>query len=140
MYSVVCRKVHDSRFTLGQLQRSIQRARDRLDYERIELAPELMDKLLMERQENDHKGNSRLHIDEPIARFSSVPFTPSQPTQTMQAGEMYLTSIDQSYRRFYEKYAGSENDSTTKPADIQKLYVSDTPWSLLHSWQVCCIF
>ena len=56
MYSVVCRKVHECRFTLAQLQRSIQRARQRLDHERMEITPDLMDKLLSEREENQHKG------------------------------------------------------------------------------------
>ena len=58
MYSVVCRRVHECRFTLGQLQRSIQRARHRLDHERNELSPDLMEKLLEEREQNDHKGKS----------------------------------------------------------------------------------
>ena len=57
MYSVVCRKVHECRFTLGQVQKSIQRARYRLDHERIALAPFLIDKLLLEREKNDHQGN-----------------------------------------------------------------------------------
>lgn len=56
MYSVVCRKVHECRFTLAQLQRSIQRARHRLDYERVEIPPEIVDKLLSEREQNDHRG------------------------------------------------------------------------------------
>lgn len=56
MYSVVCRKVHECRFTLAQLQRSIQRARYRLDHERIELSPECLDKLLVEREQNEHRG------------------------------------------------------------------------------------
>ncbi len=60
MYSMVCRKVHDSRFTLGQIQKSIRRARDILDHERVELAPELMDKLLSEREKTEHTGNEAL--------------------------------------------------------------------------------
>ena len=56
MYSVVCRKVHECRFTLGQVQKSIQRARYQLDHERIALAPYLIDKLLFEREKNDHQG------------------------------------------------------------------------------------
>jgi hypothetical protein len=56
MYSLVCRKVNDSRFTLAQIQKSITRARHTLDHERIELAPDLMDKLLLEREKNEHKG------------------------------------------------------------------------------------
>jgi hypothetical protein len=61
MYSVVCRKVHECRFTLGQLQRSIQRARHRIDHERLELTPDLMDKLLLEREQNYQKGSDRLN-------------------------------------------------------------------------------
>ena len=56
MYSVVCRKVHECRFTLAQLQRSIQRARHRLDHERIEIPPEIVDKILSEREQTDHQG------------------------------------------------------------------------------------
>jgi len=56
MYSVVCRKVHECRFTLAQLQRSIQRARHRLDRERVEITPDIMDKILAEREEHEHKG------------------------------------------------------------------------------------
>jgi hypothetical protein len=62
MYSVVCRKVHECRFTLAQLQRSIQRARHRLDHERVEITPEIMDKLLSEREQNDHKGK-KFHFE-----------------------------------------------------------------------------
>lgn len=58
MYSVVCRKVHECRFTLAQLQRSIQRARQRLDHERTEITPDIMDKLLSEREQNDHQGKN----------------------------------------------------------------------------------
>ena len=59
MYSVVCRKVHECRFTLARLQRSIQRARERLDNERMEISPEIMDQILLEREENQHKGKIR---------------------------------------------------------------------------------
>ncbi len=58
MYSLVCRKVHECRFTLAQLQRSIQRARHRLDHERMEITPDLMDKILLEREESQHKGEN----------------------------------------------------------------------------------
>ena len=57
MYSVCCRKVQNSRFTLGQIQASIQRARHQLDHERICLKPELMDQLLTERERREHQGN-----------------------------------------------------------------------------------
>ncbi len=60
MYSIVCRKVYETHFTLGQIQKSIKRARDILDHERIELTPELMDKLLLEREKNEHKGREDL--------------------------------------------------------------------------------
>ena len=53
---MTCRKVHDTRFTLGQIRESIQRARDILDHQRIEITPNLMDQLLLEREVNDHKG------------------------------------------------------------------------------------
>jgi hypothetical protein len=60
MYSIICRKVHDTRFTLGQIRKSIQQARDILDHERIEITPNLMDQLLLEREINDHKGRVNL--------------------------------------------------------------------------------
>lgn len=60
MYSVICRKVHDTRFTLGQIRKSIQQARDILDHERIEITPSLMDQLLLERETYDHKGRENL--------------------------------------------------------------------------------
>jgi 3-hydroxy-3-methylglutaryl CoA synthase len=56
MYSITCQKVHDTRFTLAQVRKSIQQARDILDHERIEITPNLMDQLLLERETNDHKG------------------------------------------------------------------------------------
>lgn len=58
MYSIVCRKVQDSLFTLTQIQKSISRARHTLDDERMELTPELMDKLLSEREKNEHRGKN----------------------------------------------------------------------------------
>ncbi len=64
MYSIVCRKVHETRFTLGQIQKSIKRARDILDHERFELTPDLMDKLLLEREKNGHQGKSHLFRNE----------------------------------------------------------------------------
>jgi len=60
MYSIVCRKVHETRFTLGQILKSIKQTRDILDNERIELTPVLMDKLLLEREKNEHKGKEEL--------------------------------------------------------------------------------
>ncbi|CAF2042955.1 unnamed protein product [Rotaria magnacalcarata] len=108
MYSVVCRKVHECRFTLAQLQRSIQRARNRLDNERTALTPDLLDKLLLEREENDH----------------AVPFIPKQPNETLKAGDIYLKSIDKNHRRYYDKFIANDNsernDDNAKP--IQQLY------------------
>lgn len=59
MYSIVCRKVHDTRFTLGQIQKNIRQSRTILDQERFEITPDLMDKLLNEREKNDHKGREK---------------------------------------------------------------------------------
>lgn len=58
MYSILCRKVHDTRFTLGQIQKSIRSARDILDHHRSAIQPDIMDKLLFEREKNDHHGKS----------------------------------------------------------------------------------
>ncbi|CAF1170742.1 unnamed protein product [Adineta ricciae] len=106
MYSIICRKVHDTRFTLGEIQKSIKRARQELDNERIELAPELMDKLLLEREKHDHQAS----------------FIPSQPSEVLKPGNMYLKSVDKNYRRVYEKFHGDENSSTNKKATVQQLY------------------
>ncbi|CAF1161791.1 unnamed protein product [Adineta steineri] len=104
MYSLICRKVHDSRFTLAQIQKSVKQARHILDNERTELEPDLMDKLLLEREEKDHKA----------------PFTPTQPNEVLKSGNMYLQSVDKNYRRYYEKFSG--NNDTTDNKTIQKLY------------------
>lgn len=56
MYSIIARKVQDTRFTLGQIQKSIRQARDVLDNQRVEISPDLMDKLLLEREHNEHRG------------------------------------------------------------------------------------
>ncbi|CAF4468989.1 unnamed protein product [Rotaria magnacalcarata] len=105
MYSLVCRKVQESRFTLTQLQKSIRRARHILDHERIELAPDLIDKLLTEREKNDHQ----------------VPFVPSQPIGILKPGDIYLKSIDKNHRRFYEKFH-ADDTSMNKNTDIPQLY------------------
>lgn len=77
MYSVVCRKVHECRFTLAHLQRSIQRARYRLDHERFEVSPLSMDSLLRERELNDHKGelfHMKNEIFERVLPFNCISF------------------------------------------------------------------
>lgn len=56
MYSIICRKVHDTRFTLAQIQTSIRSAREILDHQRLEITPELMEKLLFEREKKEHQG------------------------------------------------------------------------------------
>ena len=58
MYSIICQKVHDTRFTLAQIQASIRSARDALDNQRLEITPDLMDKLLSEREKKEHQGRS----------------------------------------------------------------------------------
>jgi hypothetical protein len=72
MYSVVCREVHESRFTLAQLRRSIQRARHRLDNERTALTPDLMEKLLSDREQNDHRGESNKDDDIETNQFINL--------------------------------------------------------------------
>lgn len=123
MYSMVCHKVHDSRFTLSQIQKSIQRARHILDNERIALAPELVDKLLLEREKNDHKGRDQSNLegsDDCVA--VSVPFMPAQPIEGLQAGNMYLKSVDKNYRRLYDKYNG-DGYSPEKKDSVPRLFV-----------------
>lgn len=58
MYSLICRKVHDSRFTLGQIQESSRRARQRLDHQRVALPPELFNRLLFDREHFEHQGEN----------------------------------------------------------------------------------
>ncbi|CAF1436085.1 unnamed protein product [Adineta ricciae] len=108
MYSVVCRKVHECRFTLAQLQRSIQRARERLDNERMEISPEIMDKIFLEREANQHK----------------VPFVPKQPMEILKSGDIYLKSIDKNYRRSYDKLISNDNSErdADNSNDVQQLY------------------
>ncbi|CAF0984553.1 unnamed protein product [Adineta steineri] len=108
MYSVVCRKVHECRFTLAQLQRSILRAKLRLDHERMEVTPDIMDKILQEREQTQHK----------------VPFTPKQPNEMLKSGDMYLKSIDDSYRRYYDKFVANDNSErdNDNERNVQELY------------------
>ena len=89
MYSLVCRKVNESKFTLGQIQKSVKRARNILDNERMELTPDLMDKLLSEREKNEHKGKLFNREEKRIDFYLSVPFVPLQPSETLQSGNMY---------------------------------------------------
>jgi len=105
MYSIICQKVHNTRFTLGQIQKSIKLARHILDHERIEITPNLMDKLLSEREKNEHK----------------VPFVPSQPIELLKSGNIYLNSIDKNHRRYYEKFVTDNNEKDDKKY-IQQLY------------------
>ncbi len=56
--------------------------------------------------------------------FCLVPFIPSQPTETLKSGNMYLKSIDKNHRRYYEKFLvnGKEKEDNKY---IQQLYVSN---------------
>jgi hypothetical protein len=128
MYSVVCRKVHECRFTLAQLQRSIQRARHRLDHERVEITPEIMDKLLSEREQNDHKGK-KYHFEKNqtmiVISFFLAPFIPQQPNDIFKSGDIYLKSIDKNHRRSYDKFIANDNSEgdNNNTKNIQQLYV-----------------
>ncbi len=122
MYSVVCRKVHECRFTLAQLQRSIQRARYRLDHERVEITPAIMDKLLSEREENDHKGKNFYSKIIDRVFFFLAPFIPKQPNEILKSGDIYLKSIDKNHRRSYDKFIANDN-SEGDNNNIQQLYV-----------------
>mgnify|MGYP006892778689 CR=1 FL=1 len=127
MYSVVCRKVHECRFTLAQLQRSIQRARHRLENERVEISPSIMDKLLDEREKNEHKSKDcRFVCSHFIENLSfKAPFVPKQPTHMLKPGDIYLKLIDKNHRRTYDKLVSdttSENNNENSKS-IQQLYV-----------------
>jgi hypothetical protein len=140
MYSVVCRKVHECRFTLAQLQRSIQRARHRLDHERVEVTPDIMDKLLAEREENDHKGKnfSRKEMTKHISYFLA-PFIPKQPNEILKSGDIYLKSIDKIHRRAYDKFVANDNSErdNDNTKNIQQLYVSNQDFCLSIFWSSC---
>ena len=88
-----------------------------------------MDKLLLEREVNDHKGRETFRsVAEKNHRsaLSLVPFTPQQPIESLKVGDIYLKSIDKSHRRQYEKYAGQneqERNHDNEPT-IEELYVS----------------
>lgn len=124
MYSVVCRKVHECRFTLAQLQRSIQRARNRLDHERVEIPPVIVDQLLSEREQNDHRGRESTSQNS-FYSLSLAPFVPKQPNAILKSGDIYLKSIDQSHRRTYDKYVTNDNSEgdTNHSKTIVELYV-----------------
>jgi hypothetical protein len=123
MYSIVCRKVNESKFTLAQIQKSVKRARHILDHERIELTPDLMDKLLLEREKSEHKGIVFQNEEEKIDLVFLVPFIPLQPIETLKSGNMYLKSIDKNHRRYYEKLVDSNQETTN--SGVQQLYVRD---------------
>jgi len=53
-----------------------------------------------------------------------VPFIPSQPTETLKSGNMYLKSIDTNHRRYYEKFLMNGNEIHDN-GYIQQLYVSN---------------
>ncbi len=125
MYSVVCRKVHECRFTLAQLQRSIQRARHRLDHERVEISPDIMNKLLLEREEHEHKGKNLFENKFKEKLVILAPFIPKQPNETLKSGDIYLKSIDKNHRRFYDKFVVNDNSErdNDNSKTIQQLYV-----------------
>jgi hypothetical protein len=123
MYSIVCRKVNESKFTLAQIQKSVKRGRHILDHERIELTPDLMDKLLLEREKSEHKGIVFQNEEEKIDLVFLVPFIPLQPIETLKSGNMYLKSIDKNHRRYYEKLVDSNQETTN--SGVQQLYVRD---------------
>jgi hypothetical protein len=58
-----------------------------------------------------------------------VPFTPSQPLKTLKSGDIYLKSIDEKHRRFYEKFVVNDNTVDNNEKDnnkyVQQLYVSN---------------
>jgi len=56
--------------------------------------------------------------------FFLVPFIPSQPTEILKSGNMYLKSIDKNHRRYYEKFVTDNNEKDDKKY-IQQLYVSN---------------
>lgn len=107
MYSMICRKVHDTRFTLGQIQKTIRQARDILDNQRVEITPDLMNQLLSEREHNDHRA----------------PFIPTQPKDSLKSGDIYLKSVDKNHRRFYEKYIATDKNEKITVEHIQQVYV-----------------
>ena len=129
MYSVVCRKVHECRFTLERLQRSIRRAQYQLDHERVEIAPSLMEKILLEREENEQKGENFLESEygkrERSQTIFVAPFMPKHPSEILNPGNIYLKLIDENHRRCYKKFMANENSerNADNTKNIQQLYV-----------------
>ena len=85
------KNMKDQRFTLNNILNILTLSKNNLTQNRIEIQPELYDSYLNVREIN-HKKPSR----EPVFSLNSL-----------YPGTWYLKSIDENYRRFYERKSTS---------------------------------
>ncbi len=74
----------------------------------------------------EEKNDEEENID---LSFFLVPFIPSQPSEILKSGDIYLKSIDKNHRRCYEKFIMTGKSVDDKEEDknkyIQQLYVNN---------------
>ncbi|RNA23808.1 hydroxymethylglutaryl- synthase 1, partial [Brachionus plicatilis] len=87
MFSVIIQENSNSSFTLENLLTKLEQQRTKLAEHRVEIEPELYDKYLQHRELVNKK----------------VPREPNFIPNTLYPGTWYLKSIDQNYRRTYDR-------------------------------------
>ncbi|CAF1011819.1 unnamed protein product [Brachionus calyciflorus] len=108
MYSIVISENKNERFTLEKLLENLERHKTKLNEHRVEIEPELYDKYLQQRELTNKK----------------VPRVPSFDTQTLYPGTWYLKSIDENYKRKYERVPNdSYNLETTRQILVNQLSI-----------------
>lgn len=105
-----CQK--DERFSLDNIIRLLGAQKHRLEHERIEIAPALYDKYLKERELTNKK----------------VPRESKFSVDSLYPGTWYLKSIDEKYRRVYDRVSPSTSGhfdvhlaSNTLKTQLEKL-------------------
>ena len=87
MFSLIITDDSSDRFTLDRMLSNLNKSKKRLVESRIEIEPQLYDRYLQAR-EKYHKNPSRECCPD---------------TSTLYPGSWYLKSIDENYRRFYDR-------------------------------------
>lgn len=87
MFSIIIRENKSSRFMLENLLEKLEEQRTKLNDHRIEIEPKLYDKYLQHRELHNKK----------------VPFVSNFSPNTLYPGTWYLKSIDEKYRRTYDR-------------------------------------
>lgn len=95
MFSLVVVDDTSDRFTLDKMLANLNKSKKRLVESRVEIEPQLYDKYLQAR-EKYHKNPSRECCPDPT---------------TLYPGSWYLKSIDENYRRFYERVTPQSADA-----------------------------